>query len=154
MQSPLRKGKTVKHIYTEPHYPYTEVYADIDDSINPSEYEADELKPMATQPMIDLALNLVDLLPHGSGIDCTWHVTAYADYVECANELHAMDENGFYAGYYPFSVEFNAEDVQRIAADKYHVAERVMWVYQETYEENMEEINPCYADEDEDQDYD
>lgn len=127
----------MKHIYTEPHFPYSQVHAD----------EA------ATQPMIDLALNLVDLLPHGSGIDCTWNVTAYANKVECANELHAMDSDGYYAGYYPFTVEFTAEDLPRIAADKYYVSECVNWTVDEVYEENEEKINPWNAeDEDEDED--
>lgn len=49
---------------------------------------------------------LVDLLPHGSGIDCKWEVSRPKNgrFVYFHNSYHAMNENGYYEGYQDFSV--------------------------------------------------
>jgi hypothetical protein len=48
------------------------------------------------------------LLPHGSGIDCIWHVNHVKDLVfDCHNSYHAMDQNGFYCGYVDFIVRID-----------------------------------------------
>lgn len=48
---------------------------------------------------------LIDLLPHGSGIDCNWEVTKHKNgNVTCKNSFHSMDENGMYDGFMPFTV--------------------------------------------------
>lgn len=123
----------MKHVHTEPTYPYTQVYAEND----------------ASQEMINLALYIVDQLPHGSGIDATWTVTAYDNRIECNNELHAMDENGFYAGWYALSVEFTAEETERIYRDQWFVAECVTEEQDNVYMKNYTTINPWYTEEEE-----
>lgn len=124
----------MRHLHTEQHYPHTEVYAEQD----------------APLSMIRLAYKLVDLLPHGSGIDGTWHVTAYENRVECCNSLHAMDEFGGYAGWYDFTVEFDTDDIDRIKTDPYYVQTCVDWdVYEELYPSIDEEINPWNYEEEE-----
>lgn len=49
---------------------------------------------------------LLELLPHGSGIDCKWEFEWNNDCntVKCSNSYHCMNENGFYDGYADFSV--------------------------------------------------
>lgn len=49
---------------------------------------------------------LINKLPHGSGIDGKW-VINYDKYevIELGNFYHAMDENGFYVGYIDFTVK-------------------------------------------------
>ena len=52
--------------------------------------------------VVDLA-QLAANLPHGSGIDADWHVHVRRNGdVCCWSEYHAMDENGFYAGWRTF----------------------------------------------------
>jgi hypothetical protein len=50
-------------------------------------------------------LELAEELPHGSGIDCQWDVdrTAHGN-IYFHNEYHAMNDGGYYDGYYPFKV--------------------------------------------------
>jgi hypothetical protein len=46
-----------------------------------------------------------DILPHGSGIDCKWHVeVSPSGNVVCSNSFHLMDENGMYDGWQDFTV--------------------------------------------------
>lgn len=49
---------------------------------------------------------LIDLLPHGSGIDCTWgiHKPKNGRYVYFTNSYHCMNDNGYYVGYQDFSI--------------------------------------------------
>jgi hypothetical protein len=50
--------------------------------------------------------DLIKLLPHGSGIDCSWEITLHRDgNVTAKNYYHAMNENGMYDGYMPFTVK-------------------------------------------------
>lgn len=51
------------------------------------------------------ASELIEMLPHGSGIDCAWRVEPMRDGVECFNSFHMMNENGMYDGYADFSVK-------------------------------------------------
>jgi len=53
---------------------------------------------------------IIGNLPHGSGLDGTWSLDEQktSDNRLVLNmEYHAMDENGFYDGYIPFSVTVN-----------------------------------------------
>lgn len=118
----------MRHVKTEPHYPYSEVYA----------------APDAPLSMVRLAIKLIDLLPHGSGIDFTWRIEAHANRVECHNDLHAMDQNGYYAGYYPFTVKFTAEELPEITPD--YVDYAVMEEVDQTYMKNYATINPWEED--------
>ena len=56
--------------------------------------------------------NLAAELFHGSGIDCDWdiHVNSRGKMV-CHNSYHAMDENGYYAGWADFSVRFPLDNL-------------------------------------------
>lgn len=50
---------------------------------------------------------LFNILPHGSGIDYTWHITqhiAKPNRFTCSNAYHAMDEYGGYCHSYDFRV--------------------------------------------------
>ena len=48
---------------------------------------------------------LLELLPHGAGIDCDWSVIMHnTGNISARNYFRAMDENGFYDGYMPFKV--------------------------------------------------
>lgn len=50
--------------------------------------------------------DLLELLPNGSGIDCSWEITEHANgNVTAKNAFHAMDEHGGYDGYMNFSVK-------------------------------------------------
>lgn len=71
---------------------------------------------------------LLEVLPHGSGIDCKWQF----DYqqngkITCVNAFHCLDANGYYCGYADFTLTvdldkpadfrlvFNGRDSQRLA---------------------------------------
>jgi len=47
---------------------------------------------------------LQDILPHGSGIDCTWEIEDKGKYFKASNSFHCMNENGYYVGYSDFSL--------------------------------------------------
>jgi len=52
---------------------------------------------------------LLDILPHGSGIDCDWEFIWYTNgNLDCTNEYHAMwvNKDNYYIGYIPFKVKF------------------------------------------------
>jgi hypothetical protein len=53
----------------------------------------------------DLENFLLDTLPHGSGIDCEWVVVIEKNRIVCKNSIHALNENGFYMGFIPFTVK-------------------------------------------------
>lgn len=56
------------------------------------------------QPIIEKD-KLLDLLPHGSGIDYTWEITYRKNgNIQAKNFFHAMNENGYYDGIMPFIV--------------------------------------------------
>ena len=59
---------------------------------------------------------VLDRLPHGSGIDCDWHIQPTGIVVktfegqhktiqalECTNEYHALSDTDLYVGYIPFT---------------------------------------------------
>ena len=46
--------------------------------------------------------NIVDHLPHGSGIDLDWVWERKGKKVHCYNSFHYRDENGFYDGWQDF----------------------------------------------------
>jgi len=47
---------------------------------------------------------LLDLLPHGSGIDGEWRYGYFSDRLELYNLYHFMDDNGYYDGWGDFTV--------------------------------------------------
>lgn len=47
---------------------------------------------------------LLEMLPHGSGIDCKWRFEPIGGGVDCHNSFHLMDENGYYNGFADFTV--------------------------------------------------
>lgn len=48
---------------------------------------------------------LIDILPHGSGIDFKWEFIFHKNgNITCKNGYHAMDENGYYDGVMDFKV--------------------------------------------------
>ena len=56
---------------------------------------------------IDDARVIHEALPHGSGIDYTWHImqlSTEARRFHCYNAYHAMTEHGFYCHVYDFRV--------------------------------------------------
>lgn len=54
---------------------------------------------------IDAAKYLVEVLPHGSGINENWHINIGRKYITCSNVYWHMDVNGSYDGYIPFTVK-------------------------------------------------
>lgn len=50
---------------------------------------------------------LLDLLPSGSGIDCSWEIEIYPSKgrVECKNFYHNMNDDGYCDGYSGFTVK-------------------------------------------------
>ena len=53
---------------------------------------------------------LVDTLPHGSGINYNWHVDVTNRRIYAYNSYDAMDEWGGYCHVYPIKVIFNRKD--------------------------------------------
>ena len=50
--------------------------------------------------------DLLELLPHGSGIDCNWSIIEHENgNVTAKNSFHAMNETGMYDGYMDFTVK-------------------------------------------------
>jgi hypothetical protein len=49
---------------------------------------------------------LLDLLPHGSGINSDWHIKKTGKRFSCTNTYEAMDENGMYCHNYKFTVYY------------------------------------------------
>lgn len=47
---------------------------------------------------------LVEELPHGSGIDCDWEITATSKSIRFKNSFHNMNQHGYYVGYQDFTV--------------------------------------------------
>ena len=60
---------------------------------------------------MDFSSKIINILPHGSGIDYDWQVTRLKNgKVKASNAYHRMDANGFYNGILPFSVTFSKDD--------------------------------------------
>lgn len=53
---------------------------------------------------------LIDLLPHGSGINADWYVTEKPDRWVASNSYHAMDEYGGYDGWADFTLNIPKSD--------------------------------------------
>lgn len=48
---------------------------------------------------------LFEILPSGSGIDCQWEITTHNNgNITARNSYHAMNQDGYYDGYMPFTV--------------------------------------------------
>lgn len=54
--------------------------------------------------------NVLEMLPHGSGIDCKWEVEEFKPSLVCRNSYHVMNEHGFYDGYIDFSVRISRHE--------------------------------------------
>jgi hypothetical protein len=50
---------------------------------------------------------LLDKLPHGSGIDCDWRIEYKDGFLYASNSWHAMDPNGYYCGYVDFTAKID-----------------------------------------------
>ena len=57
---------------------------------------------------------LIDNLPHGSGINYTWHTDVTDRRIYTYNSYDAMDENGSYCHVYPIKVVFNRKDLKML----------------------------------------
>jgi len=54
---------------------------------------------------------LLEVLPHGSGIDSDWHFEKRDDgSIQCLNYFHAMNSDGYYDGYMPFAFDVFIHD--------------------------------------------
>ena len=53
---------------------------------------------------------IINILPHGSGIDYDWNIEHKAGKVICKNAYHRINQAGFYDGVFPFSVTFSHDD--------------------------------------------
>ena len=53
---------------------------------------------------------LKEILPHGSGIDCTWEIEDKGKYFKASNSYHCMNETGYYVGYADFSLIIPKKD--------------------------------------------
>jgi hypothetical protein len=80
----------------------------------------------------EFASKLIEVLPHGSGIDCDWEydVPETSNTVRLSNAYHCMNEHGYYDGYadftlivnprtdenglYDFKLQFNGRDSHRL----------------------------------------
>ncbi len=52
---------------------------------------------------------LLEILPHGSGIDCDWAFGFTDKAILCLNSYHRMDEMGGYAGWIDFQVKISID---------------------------------------------
>jgi len=56
----------------------------------------------------DFEEHLMEILPHGSGIDCDWEFSEQKDgKLVCKNSFHYMNGDGYYMGYIDFSIRFH-----------------------------------------------
>jgi hypothetical protein len=53
---------------------------------------------------------LINCLPHGSGIDCNWESSVTRNYLNFHNSFQAMNDSGFYVGYADFTVKLPLVD--------------------------------------------
>jgi len=99
---------------------------------------------------------IIDVLPHGAGIDCDWHIEKSTGLnFTCNNAYHVLDGNGFYCGYVNFQVLFNANTKEfELSLNRENIEE----IYREyTTEEPTDEFSedPCpYLDDLDDDIYD
>lgn len=57
---------------------------------------------------------LATILPHGSGIDSTWHIEILPNRIDCHNSFHCMNENGFYCGWIDFTLSLKPNNELKI----------------------------------------
>lgn len=56
----------------------------------------------------DYEEHLMEILPHGSGIDCDWEFSEQKDgKLVCKNSYHVMNDAGYYMGFIDFSIRFH-----------------------------------------------
>jgi hypothetical protein len=58
----------------------------------------------ATKHWDNIRQTLLDVLPHGSGIDSDWHFEDNGNYIKCHNSYHRMNDVGMYDGWIGFSI--------------------------------------------------
>jgi hypothetical protein len=86
-------------MWEETHHPWSKVWADNAESA-------------------DLAMELAEALPHGSGIDYAWAIEQSGDMrFSCTNSYHGMDEFGGYVMPVEFTAEVVVEDGQFVVQD-------------------------------------
>lgn len=66
------------------------------------------------QDIVDaISEELVNALPHGSGIDCDWKVEHKEGLTfNCCNSWHSMDQNGSYCGYVDFAIAIDLSTME------------------------------------------
>ena len=50
---------------------------------------------------------LLEILPHGAGIDATWRFEETDNKIIASNKFHLMNDNGYYIGWVPFTAEID-----------------------------------------------
>lgn len=68
-----------------------------------------------TKDNIQKDRDILDVLPHGSGIDADWRVSFNNNQTKATfrNSFHCMDESGFYEGWQDFQIVVNLTDSVR-----------------------------------------
>lgn len=56
-------------------------------------------------------IDIIESLPHGSGIDSDWSMHETKSYYCFTNSYHAMDENGYYDGWADFTVKIPKDTI-------------------------------------------
>lgn len=59
-----------------------------------------------TTEYLQTICNIVNGLPHGSGINGDWHIEIHNKHIIASNFYEPMNENGFYDGICHFTVKF------------------------------------------------
>lgn len=76
---------------------------------------------------------LLDVLPHGSGIDSDWHIIVKDNKVIANNSYHAMDEYGMYTDWIDFKVYMNILKDNRLnhnfEVTKVTLGQKSLWMY-------------------------
>lgn len=57
---------------------------------------------------------IINALPHGSGIDCTWQIERGVSCIWCFNSYHLMNDGGYYDGWQDFSVKLFAHKSEKL----------------------------------------
>ena len=66
----------------------------------------------------DTFMDQLNELPHGSGIDCDWHIEIKKDKIYLINSYHYMNEFGYYMGYIDFTAIYSIKNDNMLYLDK------------------------------------
>lgn len=92
---------------------HSAVGSEIREATQPATYCVFDYRTVMAEPDYKALRLIAEVLPHGSGINENWNLSAARSFLILSNSYQVMNENGMYVGWAPFTIKIPRDAVVR-----------------------------------------